>query len=263
MNKSFNDNDVAMKMKTKSSPSPFWLNNPAILFDSEKITDVWPSAHMTFTEKLNAVSRLVIMLCLAGYILTMSVKILFSGVITLGVLVFLYYVKRDEAEREGFLDAFNYVDPTNLLLKKMTPAMFEADREEDNPLKNENYYKLTSKNPLGNVLLPEIGDNPERKPAPPTFNHDVEYVVNKTAQEMTQEQHPSISNLDKRLFQDLGDKFEFENSMIQFNSMPSTTIPNAQGAFAEFCYGNMKSCKDIRTPGACGNDPPRVGSILG
>ena len=248
-------------MKTKTSP--FWLNDPMVLINKDKLGDLWPTEKMTLKEKLNAVSRLVILLCLVGFVLTMSIKILISGVITLGVLVFLYYVKRDEKEKEGFLNTFDYVDPTNLLLKKMTPADFEAQEQANNPLNGDNFYKLNSKNPLGNVLLPEIGDDPERKPAPPTFNSDVEYVVNKATEKMAQDEHPTISQLDKRLFQDLGDKFEFENSMIQFNTMPSTTIPNAQGAFAEFCYGNMQSCKDTRTPGACGNDPPRVGSILG
>ena len=34
------------------------------------------------------------------------------------------------------------------------------------------------------------------------------------------------------------------NNMRNFHSMPNTTIPNGQKAFAEFCYGNMPSCKD-------------------
>ena len=32
--------------------------------------------------------------------------------------------------------------------------------------------------------------------------------------------------------------------MRNFHSMPNTTIPNNQKGFAEFCYGNMQSCKD-------------------
>lgn len=243
----------------------FWINSPKVLIDKDQIMNMWPSTNMSFNEKLNAVSRVVIVLCLTGFLLTMSPKILISGAITLGVLIFLYYIKKDQAEREGFLDAFTYVDPSNLLLKKMTPAQYELQKEGPNPVltDGEDFYKLNPSNPLGNVLLPEIGDTPNRKPAPPSFDNNVEVSVNKNTQKMTQDLHPCIENLDKRLFHDLGDKFDFENSMIQFNTMPSTTIPNAQGAFAEFCYGNMESCKDTRTPGSCGNDPPRIGSIVG
>ena len=32
--------------------------------------------------------------------------------------------------------------------------------------------------------------------------------------------------------------------MRQFHTMPNTKIPNDQNAFAKFCYGDMKSCKD-------------------
>ena len=249
----------------KTKDTAFWLNNPMVLFDKNAILDLWPTSSMTFKEKLNAVSRLVVLLSLVGFVLTMSIKILISGAITLGVLVFLYHVKRDEAEREGFLDAYNYVnpkDPRYTLMNKLSPAEI-TPQTSVNPLNSDKFYKLNSNNPMGNVLLPEIGDDPERKPAPPTFDNNVEKLVNKETEQMAQNLHPTIQNLDKRLFQDLGDKFKFGNSMIQFNTMPSTTIPNAQGAFAEFCYGNMESCKDTRTPGACGNDPPRIGSILG
>lgn len=261
MNSSMNHNNMK-----KPKSTAFWLNDPMILFDKDAIMDLWPTSSMTFKEKINAVSRLVILLSLVGFVLTMSIKILISGAITLGVLSFLYYVKRHEADREGFLDAYKYVNPKDprisVHMNKMSPVEI-ASKSSINSLNSDKFYKLNSSNPMGNVLLPEIGDDPERKPAPPTFNNDVEKLVNKETEEMAQKLHPSIQNLDKRLFQDLGDKFKFENSMIQFNTMPSTTIPNAQGAFAEFCYGNMKSCKDTRTPGVCGNDPPRIGSVLG
>ena len=33
--------------------------------------------------------------------------------------------------------------------------------------------------------------------------------------------------------------------MRNFYTMPNTQIPNNQKKFAEFCYGNMPSCKDV------------------
>jgi hypothetical protein len=32
--------------------------------------------------------------------------------------------------------------------------------------------------------------------------------------------------------------------MINFNTNPNTQIPNDQAGFADFCYGNMPSCKE-------------------
>jgi hypothetical protein len=40
-----------------STPStPFWLNEPTILFNKKYITSVWPSENMSSSEKLNAIS---------------------------------------------------------------------------------------------------------------------------------------------------------------------------------------------------------------
>ena len=56
--------------------------------------------------------------------------------------------------------------------------------------------------------------------------------------------HPTFKNIDKKLFKDLGEKFEFDRSMIPFNSAPNTHIPNDQHLFANFLYGDMVSGKE-------------------
>ena len=96
------------------------------------------------------------------------------------------------------------------------------------------FTEPTQKNPMMNVALPEINENPNRKPAAPAFNSEVEKEINEAVK----------SNLDSRLFQDLGDNIDFESSMRGFYSTPNTQVPNDQKAFAEFCYGSMKSCKE-------------------
>ena len=48
--------------------------------------------------------------------------------------------------------------------------------------------------------------------------------------------------------------------MRNFHSMPNTTIPNGQKAFAEFCYGNMPSCKDGDNE-QCSKINRRVGGV--
>ena len=54
----------------------------------------------------------------------------------------------------------------------------------------------------------------------------------------------SNPNIDKRIFSGLGENFELDTSMRQFTSNANTRITNDQGAFAQFLYGNMPSCKD-------------------
>ena len=61
-----------------------------------------------------------------------------------------------------------------------------------------------------------------------------------------------------KLFQDLGDKFTFDRSMRQWYSTPNTQIPNDQGSFADWCYGDMKSCKEGHELACTRNMPHRL-----
>ena len=56
--------------------------NDLKLIDKDKIMDIWPSEKMNRIDKLNAISRLIIILTIIGIILTKSIKIIISGVTT-------------------------------------------------------------------------------------------------------------------------------------------------------------------------------------
>ena len=53
----------------------FWLNNPNILFKTGEISNIWPSSEMPFEGKLNAMTRLVILLTGIGFLITKTLKI--------------------------------------------------------------------------------------------------------------------------------------------------------------------------------------------
>ncbi len=218
----------------------FWLNSPTILFKKEVILQVVPTNEMSFEEKLNAVSRFVILLTLLGYLITRSLKVVYLGITTL-IIIIVYYNYKKTNKKEGFSG-----DSTN-----NEPVPFEMLNQQTilNPETLETYLKsdfveTTKKNPLGNVLLTDIGDNPLRKAAPPSFNTEVYEDINNSTKKMIQSLNPGIKNTNKQLFGDLGEKFEFDQSMMQYYSTPNTKIPNDQGAFANYLYGDMPSCKD-------------------
>lgn len=215
--------------------TPFWLNNPNILFKSGELSKVWPSNDMSFEGKLNAMTRLVIVLTLVGYLITKNNKIILSGLITLGAIILLFVVKTKKGNnKEGFKNADLY----NLI--------------------RSDYTEPTAKNPSMNVLLTEINDNPNRKEAAPAFNPIVEASINEKTKDfvVSNFNDPSIK---ERLFNDLGDNFTFEQSIRNWNAMPNTTIPNDQKAFTDYCYGDMIACRDIdNNELACErNSPPR------
>ena len=198
----------------------FWLNNPNILLDRDHITEIWPSEDLEYAEKLNAFTRLVILLSLVGYFLTKSVKIPITALITIGLIVVLYKSKAGKKKKKQNI--------------KEIKEGFENIKEKYDKNK-EKFAQPTKENPLMNVMLTEIEKNPKRNPAAPSYDEKIEEKINQEAANI---------GLEKKLFRDLGDSIAFDHSMRNFYSMPNTQIPNNQKEFAEFCYGNMPSCKD-------------------
>lgn len=203
---------------------PYWLNNPTILFDKNMITQIWVSNTMTANQKLNSITRLVIILTLLGYLITHNYRILITAVVTLVAISLLYYFEKQSIKKE-----INVKEGYENLSKPALDVM--------------KYTRPTTNNPLMNVLLPQIQDNPKRASAAPAANPVIEREIN----EKTKLQVESIfkdPNIDEKLFKDLGDNFQFDTSMRQFYATPNTQIPNDQKGFAEFCYGEMISCKE-------------------
>ena len=193
----------------------FWLENPNVLLNKNYITEIWPNSDFDLARKLNAITRIIIIMAILGYFLTKSIYIPISAVVSLIVLVIIYKSKGKISIKEGFKSEF-----------------LEPDKELNKILQKE-FTMPTKKNPVMNVLMNEYKENPHRKPAAPAYNDEVHKEINENA-----------TTQDKRLFKNLGDNLSFENSMRNFYAMPNTQIPNNQKEFAEFCYGNMPSCKD-------------------
>jgi len=216
--------------------TPFWLDNPSILLNTDEIKQIWPSSDMSFESKLNAITRIVLLFTILGFLLSKNIKILISGIVTLGAIVLLFITnKKKESKKENFenMDIYNVV-------------------------KGE-FTQPTTSNPGMNVLLPEIQDDPSRNKAAPAFNPLVENEMNKKTKEFIVNNFDDTTTIDERLFKDLGDNFSFDQSMRAWHPMPNTTIPNDQKSFGEFCYGDMVSCRDVTDNelGCTRNMPPR------
>jgi hypothetical protein len=207
----------------------FWINNPMVLFNKDKIMELWPLQTMSIEEKLNGITRLVLVLTILGYLITKNIKIIVTGAITLFSLVLLYKMKMENTLKTNMKDLNAKEGFTNPELYKML---------------RKNFTEPSVTNPAMNVLLTEIDDNPNRKTAAPCYNKVVENDMNEKTKEFITNNFDDKTNIDERLFKDLGDSFVFDQSMRTWNSTPNTTIPNDQKSFAEYCYGDMISCKD-------------------
>ena len=196
----------------------FWLNDPNVLLDRNHITEIFPDKNFSLAQKLNAITRLVIVMTILGYLFTRSVKILVSAAITLVIVVIMFKTK---SQKEGFSE-----------FKKEDLEHYKKEIKTDNYIK-QTFTTPTKKNPAMNVLMDEYKYNPKRPAAAPIYNDQIKKEVNENAK-----------NENKKLYRNLGDNILYENSMHSFYTMPNTKIPNNQKDFALFCYGNMSSCKE-------------------
>ena len=170
------------------------------------LTEIFPKSEYSSKRKFEAVERLLIYLTILSFLLTGRILTLVVGIISVG-----------------------FVHIAFKILRKKNKENFEANKREK--------HAPAPKNPFMNVMLTEYSDNPMRASAMTSTDPVVEGKINNNAFN----QH--IYN-DSRIFKDLGENIDFEQSMRQFYTTASTSIPNNQEDFAKFCYGNMNSCKE-------------------
>jgi hypothetical protein len=220
----------------------FWTNDPTILLNKDYIFELWPTPNMCYNQKLNAITRLIAILTIVGFAITMSVKILFVGVATIAAIFALYKMQKQKITPQILAEGFSS-QATMSSDKTTNPVTLES------ALKTE--FKMgNKKNPFSNVLLTDIADDPQRKPAPPSFNPDVDEDIVRSTKKMVQSLNQGIKNTDKQLFGDLYNNFELDQSNRLFYSTANTRVGNDQGAFGEFLYGYMPSAKESNADGA-------------
>ena len=226
----------------------FWSNDPTVLFNKDYIFELWPTTNMCYEQKLNAITRLIILITILGYILTMSSRILIVGALTLVVILILFNMRKTKITKEMINEGFK-VEGNEVT------GMFDKSKQIVNPVTLQSVLKSefkegTKKNPFSNVLLTQIMDDPDRKSAPPAFNVDVEEDITKNVKRAVQMINPSINNTNKQLYSSLWDNFQLDQSNRIFYSTPNTRVTNDQTAYAEFLYGTMPSAKESNADGA-------------
>lgn len=235
--------------------TPFWSNDPTILFNKDSILQLWPTADLTFEAKLNAISRIVIVLSLLGFLFTKKQNFIIIGLITLAIVFSLYKLRKDKIVQGLTQQVEGFQVQGSKRAKDFNRGSVESSSLTTNPITLETllrseFHPTTKKNPFGNVLLTDIGDHPDRKAAAPSFNPDVYDDINSAVKKQTQMLNPGIKNTNKQLYNDLKDNYDLDKSMMRFYATANTKICNDQGAFSQYLYSNMYSGKESTPEGA-------------
>lgn len=231
---------------------PFFTEDPNVLFQQSHIFEFFPTDGMSYNQKLNAISRTVIVLTILSFVFTKSIRTILVGAITLTAVFIMHFYHTKEQQKveskklvkdavEGFGSGFG--NPSGQHGNPSGPALAYFN-ENNIPVPTDLFTSPDSSNPFSNVLMTDYDYNPNKKPAPPAFAKDINQQILAQAKQLVNDANPDQPNISDKLFKDLGEQLMFEQSLNAFTSNPATTIPNDQGAFAEFCYGSMISCKE-------------------
>ena len=191
----------------------FWTQDTTILFKHSKILEIWPYKSMSYEQQLNATTRFIIITSLIGYMLLNNYVVVLLGLVLISLIVLLYKFNKN-SQKEG---------------------MASCSRPEIDP---------TLKNPFQNVMMTDYIDNPQKAPISAKYDENVEKKVNDTVKSMIMENNSDNKDISK-IFSNLSDTMQFEQSLRQFNVNPSTSIPNTQDDFLKYCYNDLYSEKPL------------------
>ena len=181
-----------------------WFDEPQQLISADQVAQFWPTSEQTPEDRVNAASRFVIYVCCIIYLIRRDPRVFVLGATVLGVIYVLYKSK----------------------MVKETYGMTSQGSACQMP---------TEDNPMGNVLITDFTDAPNRLEA--CYYPSVKPFVNSyTSDRIPYDSGRSRTALPKYL----------RNGMErQFVSNPVTKIPGDQTAFAEWLYGpkNGPMCK--------------------
>jgi Ca2+/Na+ antiporter len=250
-----NSHDEIKKKNKDSKTILFWSEDPNILFKSEYLFEFFPIESMTYEQKMNSISRLIIFLTIIAFIFTRNIRLLLIATIILASIFLLYtYQKKEEIKKE------NLSNSEEDEIEPFGNRALEILGQKNIKIPENVFDEPTSANPFSNVLMSDYDYNPNKKPAAPCYNEKVNNDILGQAKQLVIDANPDQPNIADKLFKSLGDQLEFEQSLRPFHSTPSTTIPNDQSAFADFCFGSMISNKEGNLFSAARNLPRYTGN---
>ena len=199
-----------------------WFNDPMELFRADRILKFWPTSEQDPAERINATSRFIIYATCMLYLIKRDLRVFVLAAMVLAVMFVLY--------------------KKNLI--KVPVARPVAQAVSDSGTAPLACQRPTFDNPMGNVLLSDYIDKPNRPPAcdsstvrdqiKKVFTDKIPYDMGRSRSPWPQHQQNAAAR--------------------QFVTTSVSNIPGDQTAFAEWLYGkkNAPSCRD--DPSVCNPD---------
>jgi hypothetical protein len=185
----------------------FWIYDPTILFKNGNYYKIVPSPNMTTTQVLNSLTLFFVYLIILFFLFSVKNGCMYIPIIAIIIIIFLYLIQANNSSRTKIKETFH---PDNVHTDKL----------------HDQQYQMPSKNnPFMNVTLADLMDNTDRL----VSNQKIDNDNNDDIEE---------------IFEDPNDIYGRNYAQRQFYTMPTTTIPNDQTAFAKWLYETPETCKE-------------------
>ena len=187
------------------------FEDPKQLVRSDKIKEFWPTNDQDAADRVNATARFIVYATCILYLIRRDVRVFVLGATGIGVL---YVMEKSNMVKEG------QARPS------IVEEVFRGGAACQLP---------TRDNPMGNVLMNEYVDRPDRPSA--CDYSSVDDSVNR----LLSDRIPYGPSRSRSALPDQ----QRNTYSRQFVSMPVTNIPGDQTAFAEWLYGdkNAPTCR--------------------
>lgn len=208
---------------------PFWRHIP-VIFDKFSLQYKPECSHSPY----NFAVRIMLLSLFVGMVASVLGGLsAFGATLLFGMITALIIIFTTPIPKEKVVTVPGYVAPgfTEGFTDKGVQPYVEVDAFPYSGQMLPDYTPPTSRNLFMNVLLDEFKYNPNRPEAAPVNNMTVKQTID--------------DYFRVQWFSDPTDVFGKNQSQRQFITQPSTTVPNDQGAFANWLYRIPgKTCKE-------------------
>jgi len=220
-----------MENTIETTSDEFWYNDPKVLWKFNRFIEFFPNPNISFSEKLNALVRLSIYICIILMVFYGNYLYLYIPIVVLAFtfLIFKYNIPEKKEDLMDYKTLLNSIDTEQSIRDFDSNSAELITSLDDLVLQKKDCVKSTINNPFMNANL--ITDKRDRKPA--CLYYDNPEIASKVEK-----------NFDNNLYRDVSDLYNKRNSQRQYYTMPATTIPNEQTSFAKWLYLSPPTCKE-------------------
>jgi hypothetical protein len=239
------------------SDIPFWFNDLHVLYRDNAFVSCVPLNSMSYVEKLNAIARFaiyatIIMLVFLDLDDVNQDYLFYVPIILLAGTVLLYHLSAKDKPVSSDIMPLTATSMPKQSAQKPASILSKKTRQPtyDNPFMNlqptdfDRIERIVANNDVEAYQQESDYTNASWDPEEAASYHSANsYCSVEGCDDAAMEGNGMDVEYRKGLFRNVSDVYASESNDRSFYTVPVTSIPNDQTAFAQFCYGTPDTCK--------------------